>query len=836
MSEFWGDLRFGFRLLARSPMFALTVSLLLGVGIGANTLIFSIVDTLLLRPLPVKHPEQLVRLIEVHPTGFITWDLPYVLYEQLASNSSSLSEALCQGALDIAFEDGASTERIRINAVSRNFFSSLGIQPFLGRVLGPEDDRAGLMYAVLSYDFWQRRFAGSASVVGRNIRLNGRAFTVVGVLPKGVNGLTVDTSPDLRVPLTAGRWLAQKPGMDDPASSFFALQFQIFGRLRPGISLQRAEAEIEPLLRRAYEDALIRALPEVAKGSRKDVLDSRLRLESVGNGVSSLRVQFSRGLVLLMAGVGLLLLTACANVACLLLARSATRCQEISIRLALGANPWRVARQLFTESLVLALLGGGLGVLLAYISKPLLLTALPPIRDRSAVVQPLAIHVDIDLRVLGFAVLASLLTALLFGLSPALRGAREDLAGALRASRSTTASTAGRNVLVVAQVALCVLLLAGASLLVETFERMRSMDAGFDRDHIVTFTIDPGLKGYKPDRARLLSQQLLEKTRSLPGVIAAAIASRGLMRGTGIKATFAVAGRPIGRNDFLNSSLNSVTPGYFDAMGMRIVAGRDFTWSDDNKQKPKRVIVNQAFERHFFRGQTALGGLGGLFGFRGPDGLAAPEDQIIGVVSDAKYRSLREEIPPTVYGPVVNGFDSDFILHLRTREQPASLIAPVREALRSLDPELPFVEVATLREEVETSLWQERLLAGLSTIFGCFAAVLAGIGLYGALDFAVKARTREIGVRVALGADSLRVVRLLCGQTLLLVTAGVGLGIAAYALSARWIRQVLYGVSPADPTALGSALLFIAAVAFLATAPPIWRAIHIDPASALRHE
>jgi hypothetical protein len=305
------------------------------------------------------------------------------------------------------------------------------------------------------------------------------------------------------------------------------------------------------------------------------------------------------------------------------------------------------------------------------------------------------------------------------------------------------------------------------------------------------------------------------------------------MRGTGFKTTFAEAGAPITRNDFLNSSVNTVTPGYFDAMGMHIVAGRDFTWSDDNRQKPRKVIVNQVFARRFFPGRTAVGR---LFGIEGSDGLAGADDEIIGVASDAKYRSLREEIPPTVYNMAVNGFDSTFVLHLRTRGQPASLIAPVRDALRSLDPDLPFVEVKTLREEVDISLWQERLLAELSAIFGCFAALLAGIGLYGALDFAVKSRTREIGIRVALGAAPLRVVLLLSAQTLSLVAAGIGSGVVIYAASARWMSQVLYGLAPSDPMAIGSALLFTAVIAFLATVSPIWRAVRVDPASALRHE
>jgi predicted permease len=383
-----------------------------------------------------------------------------------------------------------------------------------------------------------------------------------------------------------------------------------------------------------------------------------------------------------------------------------------------------------------------------------------------------------------------------------------------------------------AQVAVCVVLLAGASLLVKTFEHMRSMNAGFDQARIVTFTIDPGMKGYKPEQAKLLSRKLLEETRALPGVVAAAIASHGLMRGTGLKGTFGVAGVPVTRNDFLNSSIHLVTPGYFDTLGMRVVTGRDFTWSDE-KQKPASAIVNLAFVRHFLAGENPLSR---RFGNRGPDGLGTSQNQIVGVVSDAKYRSLREPVPPTVYSPVVSGFDGDFILYLRVRGDPAAAIAPVRETLRRLAPDLPFVEVRTLRQEVETSLWQERLLAWLSALFGSFAAVLAGLGLYGALDFAVKARRREVGVRVALGASPLRVVRLLSRETLLLVAAGALSGIAVYAVAARWIQQALYDVTPSDPQALGSALSFIAVVAWVAVAFPLLRAARIDPASALRHD
>lgn len=824
MASFWQDVRFSARLLKNSPLFALTVWLLLGIGIGANTLIFSAFDTLLLRALPIDHPEQLVRLAEVRQTGFATWDHPYALCTQMARPSSSVSTAICQGDLDVAFDDGAATERIRIHSVSRNFFSEMKMKALLGRVLTPADDMPSSMNAVVSYDFWQNHMQRSPNAVGHTIRLNGYALTVVGVLPQNAAGLTIDTIPQVRVSISTVRLLG-KTG--DKASDRLFPEVQVFARLRPGVSLARAEAELEPGLRAAYEEEWARTYhPNMPKA----LAESRLRLEPAGQGVSALREQFSRGLTLLMASVGLLLLLACANVAGLLLSRSAARAQEISIRAALGASRWRIARQLLTESLVLAIPGGIVGVALTYALRPVLLNALPQLRDRAAVIQPSALHLDLDLRVLAFVTAVTLLTALLCGLAPALR------TDAPRASRTTTAHSYLRSALLVAQVAICVLLLAGAGVLVKTFRHMQEMDPGFDSSHIVTFSIDPGLKAYTPDRTKALSRRLLDQTRSLPGVASAAIAGLGLMRGTGVKATIGAAGKPISPADFLNCSMNVITPEYFRTMGLRILAGRDFTWFEDEKGKPRNTIVNESFLRRIFPGISAADALGKQFGYKGPDGFALPQNRIIGVVSNAKYRSLREPIPATFYSPRTGGFENDFILHLRAQGDPTALIKPVRRVLRSLDPELPFVEAAPLRQDVEATLWQERLLAWFSSILSAFAAVLAGLGLYGALEFAVRSRTREVGIRVALGAQPSAIVRLLSNQMLWLATLGSALGLYCYFLTAGWLRRLLFDVAPFDLEPLAIAIAFALLVTLVSIAIPVRRAVRIEPSSALRQE
>jgi len=517
----------------------------------------------------------------------------------------------------------------------------------------------------------------------------------------------------------------------------------------------------------------------------------------------------------------LLLLLMCSNVAGLLLARGASRREEIAVRLALGATRARLMRQMFAESALLAGLGAAGGWLIAVVSMPLLLAALPPLRDRATTRLALSLDTSPDTRVLLFAIGISLVTAVLFGLAPALSAARVSVDSILRGTRSSRGAR-GRALLVVFQVALCTVLLAGAGLLVRSFRQLHGMDPGFDRDRVVTFTANPGLSGYSNEQCDNLRLALLDRVRALPGVASAASSSMPVMRGSGMKTTVAPEGRKIRPADFLNTSLNTVSAEYFDTMGVRVLQGRGFQESDRGV-KPARVVVNRAFARQFYPDTDPLG--------RRFVNSIATMFEIIGVVNDVKYRSLREPVPPTFYNL---GSDDVFILYVRTRMQPQAIIQPVRRALAALDPALPFIEVHTLAEEVDASAASERLTATLASLFGLLAAALAAVGIYGLLSYAVSQRRREIGIRMALGARPADIGEMVGRQAVLLVSIGVAAGLAASWEAAPLVQSLLYGVSPADGISLAAAAAFVLLISALATVIPAGRATRVEPASALR--
>jgi len=812
------DLRYALRMLSGSPGFALAVVFLLAIGIGANTAIFSALDAVLLRPLAVRQPQQLVRLVQTVPRIGVTSSFPHEVYEALKVHAGTLSAVFGDAEWPVAMDDPKPAEQVRVHVVTPEFFDELGVPALYGRTLTADDakDEPGPPPAVLSYGFWQRRFAGDVHAVGRSITLRGHSFVVVGVMPRTFNGITADTAPDLRIPLRAFPLLRF-----DGSFRADGVFLEIAARLKPGVTLAQARAECYPIWRAASEDWMRR--DNMPPDQMRAELSRGLQMESIARGVSTLRDRFGLALQLLAGSSGLLLLLMCSNVAGLLLARGAARREEIAVRLALGATRARLMRQMLAESALLAGAGAAGGWLLAALSMPLLMRALPPLRDRATTQLALSLDVAPDARVLLFAIAVSIATALLFGLAPALAASRVSLDGVLRGARSSLGGRF-RPALVVFQVALCTLLLAGAGLFVRSFRQLHDMDPGFDAAHVVTFTAYPGLSGYSQEQCDKLRLALLDRVRGLPGVLSAASASRAVMRGSGVKTTVRREGEPITEADFLNTSLNTVSPEYFDAMGMHILAGRGFQDSDRGA-KPPRVLINQTFANQFFPGIDPVG--------RRFWNSSQARFEIIGVVNDAKYRSLREPMTPIYYDM---GSDDVFVLIVRTRMRPASMVQPVRRELAALDPALPFLEIHALAEEVDASAASERLTATLASLFGLLAAVLAALGIYGLLSYAVAQRRREIGIRMAVGAGPGHIARMIGRQALTLAGWGVAAGLIAAWEAAPAIRSLLYGVTPSDGVSLGAAAAFVLLVTAVATAIPAARATRVEPASALRDE
>jgi predicted permease len=823
--EDMSDLRFAVRMLAKSPGFTLVAVALLAVGIGANALIFGAFDAVLWRPLPVRHAEELVRMVQRVPRIGTTSTFHYSFYQALREHSTTLS-VFGEAPIDVAMNQPAPAEQVRVHMTTPEFFEALGVPALLGRTLTEDDAKADSRAppAVLSYGFWRRRFNADPEAVGRTIVLHGHPFVVVGVMPREFNGISVDTAPEVRVPLHTFQGLWAWP---EPPFNIEEAQLDLGGRLKSGFTRAQAQAETLMIWRAAIEPYSTGQL--VGRGP-VDQLRTGMELDPLERGISILRERYAGALKLLLTSVGLLLLMVCANVSGLLLTRAAGRREEIAVRLALGATRGRLVRQMLTESFLLTGLGAAGGVLLAHVLTGSVARALPPLRDIAT--RRLALSVDFGLhwRVLLFALAISALTALLTGVALALTASRASVDSALRGARSS-GGWRGRQAVVVFQIALCMLLLTGAGLLVRTFEQLRSLDAGFDRDHVVTFTADPSLSGYTASRQQALLSALTGRVREIPGVVTVALASRGVMRGRGIAMTVAPVGQRPSTADFLNTNLNVVSPEYFSTMGMRLMAGRDFTGADDPEAKPRKVVVNQAFVRRFFPNAEPLGQ---RFGAGPPQRVVDPMFEIIGVVSDAKYRSMREPMMPTVYhGSYEFG---SFVLHVRTRGRPESIVQSVRQALAALDPAVPFVEISTLAEEVDASTAGERLTAVLASIFGTIAALLTAVGLYGLLAYVVTQRRREIGIRMALGARTADIGVLVGRQAVAMVAGGLALGLGASAAAAQWMRSLLYGVAPSDPTSLAAAAVFVALVAAVAIAIPVARATHIEPAAALRQE
>jgi putative ABC transport system permease protein len=819
------DLRHTARLLARTPGYTLLVSVLLSLGIGASTTAFSFFKAVLLTPLQVHHPEELVRIVRRLPRVGAISNFPEAYLEALLEHASTLALTFGETGQYNRFAMTAPTpaENISVLAVTATCFVALGVQPLHGRVLTADDEerRSETPPALLSYRLWRRRFAGDPDVVGRTtVAANGRRFVVVGVMPKDFNGITSDTGSDMWIPLNAYKALVPSDGR--------RITLELGGRLKSGFSRVQAETECRGIWQSTMKD-YYRNVEHLSGEEAAQLVAQGVELESLERGVSVLRDSFDGVLKTLIASTLLLLLIVCLNVGGIIMVRTAARQHELAVRVALGASPLMLLRQVLAEGFLLAVLGGTGGVLLALALIPFGRQVMPQIRDRSGALLPLTLAVGIDRQVVFFVVVVTLLAILCFSLSSAVVIYRSRLYSVLRSARSAN-TMKGHEFLIMLQVAVCTFLLLTAGLFVRTLQELRRVDVGFETNHIVTFTGDLSSRGV--DASAFLTA-LLERVREIPGVLSASLSTTAVMRGRGVLWTVAPAGDPMTTANVLSTSGNTVSADYFETMGMRIVRGRAFVVRADTKAgqgESMQTVVNQAFVMKFFPNVDPIGKFFGT----PVKGVGGAQYRITGVVNDTKFRSLREPIQPIFYAL---GIPLDlFVLNVRASMRPEPIIEPVRKALVSIDPTLPFREIHTMSEEVENNIGSERLTAVLAFGVGACAAVFVGAGIYGSLAYIATQRRREIAIRMALGAGIIHMARLIAKRTLAMVTVGVILGLAAAIVAASGIRSMLFNTSPQDVASIASAIVFVAVVASAATAVPVMRAINRDPAEALHLE
>jgi predicted permease len=814
------DLRLAVRLLVKSPAFTLVAVVSLALGIGANTTIFSLLNALLLQPLPGREPTRLATVYTSDFSGPLYSASSYPDYLDFRAQSRSFEDLAAFGVMPVVITDRGESRRVIGQFVSGNFFEVLGLGAAYGRALLPaEDDPGAPAAAVLSDAFWRSRFAADPSVVGREIALNGRPFTVVGVGPAGFSGMLRGLSPDLFVPL------AMRPGLGGGSlESRGDRGLMLFGRLGPGKSVADARAELDVVARRlhaSYPDQWTNRLDQPRSVS---VLP-----EDASRVLPAVRGPVSAFLGVLLAAVGGVLLIACTNVASLLLARASARRREIAVRVALGASRGRLVRQLLAESLVLAAVAGALGTALAVVCQRLILAVQPPLPVT------LALGLGMDVRVLAFALVLSLATAVLFGLWPALRASRARPVESLKARSGEAAARrrlSARDALVVAQVAGSLVLLVAAGLFLRSLANARAIDAGFDPEGALVFSLDLGAQGYDAARGGRFYSALQERLEHVPGVEAVGLASLLPLSLDAERRGLRIEGYTPGPGEDLEVHSSFVGPGYFEAMRGRIARGREFE-EQDTPEAPGVVIVNEAFVRRYWPGRSGLGERIVTWdqGRQADRALA-----VVGIARDGKYGSLGEDPKPFVFYPQRQLYRSELAVVVRAQGDPRALAATLRREVKALDATLPVYDVKTLAEHLGAALFPARAAAALVGLSGSLALLLAAIGLYGVLSYAVSLRTREIGVRVALGAQRRDVAALVVGRGLGLAAAGAGLGLAVAVGLTRFLAFLLYGVSATDPATFVSVPLLLLGVGALAAWEPARRALRVDPAVALRDE
>ncbi len=832
--DWWQDTRYALRALRRSPGFSAAAILTLAVGIGANTAVWSVLDALLLRALPVERSEELYTMHRGEPSDE---DPNYLVsFPQMGRFQRVLPDSVRLGAMSSMAQMYVATdgqaEPVQAQLVSGNWFQVLevGAAGGRGRVLGPGDDVGSSAHAVavLSDGYWTRQFGRNPSVVGSTLRLNGVPLSVVGVAEPGFAGLTVGQPVDIWVPLALQqevRFQGDRSSQDADTEQPWLPQdgvswLTLVTRVPPGL-----ENQVQARLDAQFHAELLEKTAQADSMERARALRQRLALEPLAKGFSPLRRQFGEPLWVLLAGVGLVLLIACANLASLLLARGAVRTPELALRVSLGARPGRLLRQGLTESLTLALLGGVASLAVAWWG------GLGLLRLASSGPQPIPLSLSLDARLLGLAFLLALLTGILFGLAPALRAARTSPFGSFKtadrvAQRSLHRLPVGR-MLVAAQLALSLVLVAGAGLFVRTLRNYLAIDTGFARERLVDARINPRAAGYTAEQLPALYQRLQDAIAAVPGVRGVGLNGNGLVGGISRIGGIRVAGvtRPPGWDG--SSQVNFVSAGYFATVGMVLLRGREFT-AADRLDGPKVAIVSQAMAKHFFGTEEVLGR---RFGYNDPD------TEIIGVVRDARVNALKQRPGRLIFRPLSQG-PQEFVysVEARTDGPPEQVTRAIRAAIAAVDPNLPVREVVTLSDLMERGLSREKLLARLAGVFSGLALLLAAIGLYGVMAYSVSQRSNEMGIRMALGAVPSRLWGLVVRDSLGMLALGTALGLLLWVPLQGLLRNLVFGLSPKDPSTLLFAAGVLAAIGVLATSLPAWRAARVDPARVLRGE
>jgi predicted permease len=825
------DIHYAWRAFRKAPLFVAVAVLSLALGIGANTAIFTLTDQVLLRLLPVKHPEQLVLLSAIgrHYGNNMGWNrISYPMYQDFRDRNTVFSGMFCFRETDLSLSFNGRTERIAGEIVSGNYFPELGLKPALGRLFTAQDDlfQGSNPVAVLSYGYWRSRFAGDAAVIGRKIELNGHPFVIVGVSPAEFSGTDPGYAPQVRVPMMMAHEMGSHLNLNDRRSRWVTA----FGRLKPGERVEEAKAGLQPLFHQILRMEVEQK--EFAKASpymKQKFLEMSMDVQPAAKGRSQLRRRFATPLLVLTATVLLVLLIACANVANLLIARATFRQKEIAVRLALGSGRGRIIRQLLVESLMLACAGGVAGLLLAIWADQALIAFLPP----SAT--PLNVSATPDWRILTFATGISLLTGIIFGLVPALQATRPDVAGTLKDQAGSVvggASSGIRKLLVVTQIALSLLLLIGAGLFIRSLRNLKDLDPGFHTTSLLAFKVNPTLNGYESGRTKAFYERLRETLGGLPGVEMAALAVVPVLEGDEWDQWVTIDSYSPKTGELPDPHMNFVSPNYFKTMQINLLTGRDFR-ATDTLVAPKVCIVNETFAKKYFGTINAEGHQIGM----GIDPGTKTDITVIGVARDTKYESMRDGIPPEMFRPFQQlEFATGITAYVRTARDPENMFASIQRRVHDLDPNLPVFEMITLEKQMDNSLVTERLVASLSSGFGFVATALASIGLYGVLAYAVARRTREIGIRMAIGAAKMDVLWLVMRETLQLLGIGIALALPLSWVLTQTIRSQLYGIEPNDPVSMGLAVLCIAAVGMLAGYVPARRATQVHPLVALRYE